>query len=201
MSTRELIEKCRDALAEELGAWDIDPPLFHVKEAHDACVAWLAAPAAPAEPVPAKVWEASSKTSTMLFASEECGKRWLAQFPASVAGGFELFERGVYRLAAPAAPSYLTRDTIIGGVRVIKVWPEGADEPQILGTTIGGAPAAPSPAVKESLTPAPLTDEQIKKLYALNHWHEISHFTWGAASVVVRAVEVAHGITKGGGND
>jgi hypothetical protein len=52
MSTRELIEKCRDALAEELGAWDIDPPLFHVKEAHDACVAWLAAaPAAPA-PVP-----------------------------------------------------------------------------------------------------------------------------------------------------
>jgi hypothetical protein len=49
--------------------------------------------------------------------------------------------------------------------------------------------------------PAPLTDEQIKKLYALNHWHEISHFTWGAASVVVRAVEVAHGITKGGGND
>lgn len=55
MNTRELIEKCRDALAEELGAWDIDPPLFHVKEAHDACVAWLAAPAAPA-PVPLR-WE------------------------------------------------------------------------------------------------------------------------------------------------
>lgn len=50
MNTRELIEKCRDALAEEISAWDIDPPLFHVKEAHDACVAWLAAPAAPGEP-------------------------------------------------------------------------------------------------------------------------------------------------------
>ena len=42
MSARNLIELCRDALAEELGAWDIDPPLHHVKEAHDACVAWLA---------------------------------------------------------------------------------------------------------------------------------------------------------------
>ena len=41
MSARNLIELCRDALAEELGAWDIDPPLHHVKEAHDACVAWL----------------------------------------------------------------------------------------------------------------------------------------------------------------
>lgn len=38
---RELIEQCRDALAEELGAWDIDPPLAHVKDAHDACEAWL----------------------------------------------------------------------------------------------------------------------------------------------------------------
>lgn len=46
-NTRALIEQCRDALAEEISAWDIDPPLFHVKEAHDACVAWLAAPAAP----------------------------------------------------------------------------------------------------------------------------------------------------------
>lgn len=41
--TRKLIEQCHAALAEELGAWDIDPPLHHVKEAHDACVAWLAA--------------------------------------------------------------------------------------------------------------------------------------------------------------
>ena len=38
---RKLVEQCRDALAEELSAWDIDPPLHHVKEAHDACVAWL----------------------------------------------------------------------------------------------------------------------------------------------------------------
>lgn len=41
--TRELIEECRNALAEELAAWDIDPPLHHVKQAHDKCVAWLAA--------------------------------------------------------------------------------------------------------------------------------------------------------------
>jgi hypothetical protein len=46
--------------------------------------------------------------------------------------------------AAPAAPAYITRDTIINGVRVVKVWPEGVDEPQILDTTIGGAPAAPA---------------------------------------------------------
>lgn len=41
---RALIEQCRDALAEELAAWDIDPPLHHVKTAHDACEAWLAKP-------------------------------------------------------------------------------------------------------------------------------------------------------------
>ena len=37
-----LIEECRDALAEELSAWDIEPPLHHVKQAHDRCVEWLA---------------------------------------------------------------------------------------------------------------------------------------------------------------
>jgi hypothetical protein len=46
----ELITKCRDALAEELSAWDIDPPLHHVKQAHDDCVAWLADHAPSAEP-------------------------------------------------------------------------------------------------------------------------------------------------------
>lgn len=47
---RNLIEECRAALAVELTAWDIEPPLHHVKQAHDKCVAWLAAspPAAPA---------------------------------------------------------------------------------------------------------------------------------------------------------
>lgn len=44
---RALIEQCRDALAEELAAWDIDPPLHHVKTAHDACVAWLESQAQP----------------------------------------------------------------------------------------------------------------------------------------------------------
>lgn len=41
--TRTLIEECRRALSEELSAWDLDPPLHHVKQAHDKCVAWLAA--------------------------------------------------------------------------------------------------------------------------------------------------------------
>lgn len=38
-----LIDECRSALAEELAGWDLDPPLHHVKQAHDRCVAWLAA--------------------------------------------------------------------------------------------------------------------------------------------------------------
>jgi hypothetical protein len=41
LRTVELITECRDALAEELSAWDIDPPLHHVKQAHEKCVAWL----------------------------------------------------------------------------------------------------------------------------------------------------------------
>jgi hypothetical protein len=53
--------------------------------------------------------------------------------------------------AAPAAPSYITRDTLVSGVRVIKVWPEGSDEPQILGTTIGAAPAAPADSMASRL--------------------------------------------------
>ena len=40
---RPVVEMCAKALAEELAAWDIDPPLHHVKEAHDACELWLAA--------------------------------------------------------------------------------------------------------------------------------------------------------------
>ena len=31
------LEKCEAALAEELGAWDIDPPLHHVQESYDLC--------------------------------------------------------------------------------------------------------------------------------------------------------------------
>jgi hypothetical protein len=38
-----VVTECRDALAEELGAWDIDPPLHHVKQAHERCESWLAA--------------------------------------------------------------------------------------------------------------------------------------------------------------
>lgn len=39
--TLALVEECRAALSEELRAWDIDPPLHHVKQAHDKCVLWL----------------------------------------------------------------------------------------------------------------------------------------------------------------
>lgn len=41
--TVALITECRDALAEELAGWDLDPPLHHVKQAHDKCEAWLKA--------------------------------------------------------------------------------------------------------------------------------------------------------------
>lgn len=40
--TAALIKECRDAFAEELSAYDIDPPIHHVKQGHDKCVAWLA---------------------------------------------------------------------------------------------------------------------------------------------------------------
>lgn len=33
----EALKKCDAALAEELAAWDIDPPLHHVQEASNAC--------------------------------------------------------------------------------------------------------------------------------------------------------------------
>jgi len=37
MLAREALKKCEDALAEELVAWDIDPPLRHVQKSHDLC--------------------------------------------------------------------------------------------------------------------------------------------------------------------
>lgn len=40
--TVALIKECRDAFAEELSQWDIDPPIHHVKQGHDNCVKWLA---------------------------------------------------------------------------------------------------------------------------------------------------------------
>jgi hypothetical protein len=33
----EALEKSQSALAEELSAWDIDPPLHHVQDSHDLC--------------------------------------------------------------------------------------------------------------------------------------------------------------------
>jgi hypothetical protein len=90
--------------------------------------------------------------------------------------------------AAPAAPSYLTRDTVVSGVRVIKVWPVGSDEPQILGTTIGAAPAAPAQV--------PLTDEQIEggrsKLFSVGN--PFCPITEKAMRTAVRWAERCHGI-------
>ena len=40
---REALKKCDSALAEELAAWDIDPPLHHVLEASKACSPAIAA--------------------------------------------------------------------------------------------------------------------------------------------------------------
>lgn len=37
------LKKCDDALAEELAAWDIDPPLHHVLEASKSCGPAIAA--------------------------------------------------------------------------------------------------------------------------------------------------------------
>lgn len=42
-AAKVLVEECQAALAEELACWDIDPPLHHVKQAHDHCVSWLGA--------------------------------------------------------------------------------------------------------------------------------------------------------------
>ena len=41
--TVALIKQCRDAFSEELAAYDIDPPIYHVKQGYDNCVEWLAA--------------------------------------------------------------------------------------------------------------------------------------------------------------
>lgn len=59
--------------------------------------------------VPAVVWEAANKSSSMLFATEHDAKRWVSQFALSVAGGFHIAERAVHRMAAtptqPAQPA------------------------------------------------------------------------------------------------
>lgn len=48
----DALKRWRDAFAEELSAWDIDPPLHHVHTSHDEIEAVLSA--APAAPQPAQ---------------------------------------------------------------------------------------------------------------------------------------------------
>lgn len=59
-----------------------------------------------AQAVPSEVWEAASKTASMLFHTRAEANAWLSQFAPSVAGGFEIHRRDVYHYpAAPAAPA------------------------------------------------------------------------------------------------
>jgi len=50
----EALERWRAAFAEELSAWDIDPPLHHVKASHDEIADLLAASPTPPQAVAAK---------------------------------------------------------------------------------------------------------------------------------------------------
>lgn len=71
--------------------------------ATDEQAAMLAA--APQQPGPSEVWEASSKTTTMLFASKADADQWLAQFSPAVSGGFEVVRREVYRTGGQPGPA------------------------------------------------------------------------------------------------
>ena len=56
------------------------------------------------------------------------------------------------------------------------------------------------PQVAQQKQLQPLSDEKIKLIYHSSHWWELGNypFTWGAAAVVIRAAEAAHGITAKG---
>ncbi len=47
----DALKRWRDAFAEELSAWDIDPPLHHVQTSHDEIEAVLSAAPQPAQPL------------------------------------------------------------------------------------------------------------------------------------------------------
>jgi len=56
--------------------------------------------------------------------------------------------------------------------------------------SVGGSEWTPLYASPQAIQP--LTDEQIRQMYIKNNWYEMhDSFTWGAASVVARAVEAA----------
>ena len=54
----EALQKCDSALAEELAAWDIDPPLHHVQEASNACGPAITALRKALAEQPAQQWNA-----------------------------------------------------------------------------------------------------------------------------------------------
>ena len=171
----------------------------------DCVIAWVtepkrASPAAPAAPAPAGFvlspvdiydfagWLTTRPGKMEVGSSCEAG-------PMAEAVGEYLRTYPERFQAAPAAPAYITRDTIINGVRVVKVWPEGSDEPQILGTTIGAAPAAPAPWIMlhgAPAAPAPLTDEQAAAIVG-----NVANL--GDGLRIVRATEAAIAASKKGG--
>ena len=76
---REALKKCDSALAEELSAWDIDPPLHHVLEASNACGPAIAAidealaeQPAQQEPVAYLVYDFDAESQYLAF-DEELG--------------------------------------------------------------------------------------------------------------------------------
>lgn len=56
-------------------------------------------------PMPTEVWEANSKTGTMLFHTQAEAKAWVSQFSPSIAGGFTVQCRTVYSYPAAPAPA------------------------------------------------------------------------------------------------
>jgi hypothetical protein len=173
-STRALIEECRAALAEELSAWDIDPPLHHVKQAHDKCVAWLAASpqeAQPAQSLSMQMQQMCSDWGTYWRASDAHGVD-LTQDQALELLRFALGVEVEIKTAAqppqeaqPAEPKLELGDKFMEILRAIH-----GDMPDAFADSarlafVDALKEASEP-VEAQPVPEPLSDEQIKKLYS-----------------------------------
>lgn len=141
-----------------------------VRYAHAA----LAAAQAPALPGGWRCWAddrmahltRDGLSATFRIGSEDAQERAAAEFIAAAA------------TAAPAAaPAVSLADELIDCVDRLGSERDAVD-PRVWPHLLVYAPK-----------PQPLTDERIKDLYVKNHWYEMGEFTWGACSVVVRAIE------------